>query len=302
MVQAFRHGTAAAWVAALMLASSSPVQAADLAITPTCALPAGPVRSVTRVLDGDTLQLDDGSELRLIGALAPHAHDVGAEAGAWPLAEEARQTLSHLVLGRSLALAFGGKRNDRYGRWLAHAIVEPEGRKEWVQGYMLARGMARAYFPPDNTACLSDLLDLERPAREGRLGLWTSAAYQVRSAESAQALLAYRHTFQLVQGRIAAISKARGATYLNFTGDRRGFAAVIKRSGQGLASGLTPDGLIGRMALVRGWIDRRSGPIVEVETADQIEIVDGADTVGSIAPPPRHRKRNVPSGSTAGHE
>jgi hypothetical protein len=56
------------------------------------------------------------------------------------------------------------------------------------------------------------------------------------------------------------------------------------------------------MALVRGWIDRRSGPIVEVETADQIEIVDGADTVGSIAPPPRHRKRNVPSGSTAGHE
>jgi micrococcal nuclease len=301
MVQAFRHGTAAAWVAALMLASSSPVQAADLAITPTCALPAGPVRSVTRVLDGDTLQLDDGSELRLIGALAPHAHDVGAEAGAWPLAEEARQTLSHLVLGRSLALAFGGKRNDRYGRWLAHAIVEPEGRKEWVQGYMLARGMARAYLPPDNPACLSDLLDLERPAREGRLGLWTSAAYQVRSAESAQALLAYRHTFQLVQGRIAAISKARGAIYLNFTEDRRGFAAVLKRPGSTLPD-VAVDGTVGRTALVRGWIDRRSGPIVEIEKAGQIEFIDSPDTVGSIQRPPRRGKRNVPGGSTAGHE
>jgi micrococcal nuclease len=301
MVQAFRHGTAAAWVAALMLASSSPVQAADLAITPTCALPAGPVRSVTRVLDGDTLQLDDGSELRLIGALAPHAHDVGAEAGAWPLAEEARQTLSHLVLGRSLALAFGGKRNDRYGRWLAHAIVEPEGRKEWVQGYMLARGMARAYFPPDNTACLSDLLDLERPAREGRLGLWTSAAYQVRSVASAQALLAYRHTFQLVQGRIAAISKARGAIYLNFTEDRRGFAAVLKRPGSTLPD-VAVDGTVGRTALVRGWIDRRSGPIVEIEKAGQIEFIDSPDTVGSIQPPPRRSKRNVPGGPAAGHE
>jgi endonuclease YncB( thermonuclease family) len=300
MFDDFRQSIAAVFAAALTLATSGAAGSTDLAITPTCTLPAGPVRSVARVLDGDTLQLDDGSELRLIGALAPHAHDVGADAGAWPLAEEARQALSQLVLGRSIALAFSGERNDRYGRWLAHAVVESEGRKEWVQGHMIARGMARAYHPPDNIACLRDLLDLERPAREGRLGLWTSAAYQVRSAESAQALLAYRHTFQLVQGRITTVSHARGATYLSFTGDRRGFAAVIRRSSQGAARSLTPDSLVGRTALVRGWID--SGPIVEVEAADQIEIVDGADTVGSIASPPRHRKRNVPGGSTAGHE
>jgi endonuclease YncB( thermonuclease family) len=301
MFDAFRQSIAAVFTAVLTLATSGVARSTDLSITPTCTLPAGPVRAVTRVLDGDTLQLDDGSELRLIGALAPHAHDVGADAGAWPLAEEARQTLSHLVLGRSLALAFGGQRNDRYGRWLAHAIVEPEGHKEWVQGYMLARGMARAYLPPDNPACLSDLLDLERPAREGRLGLWTSAAYQVRSAESAQALLAYRHTFQLVQGRIAAISKARGAIYLNFAEDRRGFAAVLKRPGSALPD-VAIDGIVGRTALVRGWIDRRSGPIVEIETAGQIELIDSPDSVGSIQPPPRHRKRNVPGGSTAGHE
>jgi micrococcal nuclease len=303
MFDAFRHSTAAVLAAALTaLAVSGPMYAADLAITPTCTLPAGPVRSVTRILDGDTLQLDDGSELRLIGALAPHAHDVGADTGTWPLAEEARQALSQLVLGRSIALAFGGQRNDRYGRWLAQAVVEPEGRKEWVQGHMIARGMARAYLPPDNIACLRDLLDLERPAREGRLGLWTSAAYQIRSAESAQALLAYRHTFQLVQGRIAAVSHSRGAAYLSFTGDRRGFAVAVKRSGGARPSGSDPDSLIGRTVLVRGWIDRRSGPIIEIESADQIESVDGADTVGSIPPPQRRRKRNVPGGPAAGHE
>ncbi len=302
MFEALRHGTAAAGAVALILAFTSQAQAADLVITDACKLPAGPVRSVTRVLDGDTIQLDDGSELRLIGALAPHAHDVGADAGTWPLAEEARRTLSDLVLGRSIALAFGGLRNDRYGRWLAQAILEPESRKEWVQAHMLARGMARAYALPDNAACISDLLDIERPAREGGLGLWANAAYQVRSAESPQELLAYRHTFQLVQGRISAISKTRGAIYLRFTEDRRGFAAVLKHPNRTLPGSQTVDSLMGRTALVRGWIDRRNGPILAIDTTGQIELIDSTDTIGSLQARSRHRKRNVPGSPAAGHE
>lgn len=306
MFEALRHGSAAAGAIVLMATLAGSALAADLTIAPGCTLPAGPIRAVSRVLDGDTLQLDDGSELRLIGALAPHAHDVGAETGAWPLADEARRTLSGLVLGKSIALAFGGLRTDRYGRWLAHAIVEPEGRKEWVQGHMLARGMARAYTLPDNAACTGDLLDLERPAREGNLGLWTNAAYQVRSAESPHELLAYRHTFQLVRGRIATVSRTRGATYLNFAQDRRGFAAVVKRAGDALSGGLRPEALTGRTAVVRGWIDRRNGPVIAIDAAGQIELVDSAKAVGSLQTPSRRhdggQKRNVPGGEPAGHE
>ena len=44
-------------------------------------LEAGPTRSVARVLDGETVALDDGTELRLIGALAPRAIDAAAESG-----------------------------------------------------------------------------------------------------------------------------------------------------------------------------------------------------------------------------
>jgi micrococcal nuclease len=309
MLGALRHCTrskrAAIWLLAVAWLLAAPARAADLTITPQCTLPAGPVRAVTRILDGDTLQLDDGSELRLIGALAPHAHDAGADLGAWPPAEEARRTLGDLVLGKSVALAFGGLRMDRYGRWLAHAIVEPEGRKEWVQGHMLARGMARAYALKDNAACISDLLDLERPAREGNLGLWTNAAYQVRSAESPHELLAYRHTFQLVRGRVATVSQGRGSTFLNFADDRRGFAVLLKRIGTGLPDGQAPDNLKGRAALVRGWIERRNGPVIEIDADGQIELIDAPDAVGSLQHPARHdrtRKRNVPSGRAAGHE
>lgn len=311
MFGALRQCTAAARAVARALATillvCGPAQAADLAVTPGCTLPAGPVRAVTRVLDGDTLQLDDGSELRLIGAMAPHAADAGADAGAWPPAEAAQRSLSDLVLGRSVALAFGGMRTDRYGRWLAHAVVETEGRKDWVQGHMLARGMARAYALTDNAACVTDLMDRERPAREGNLGLWANAAYQIRSADNARELLAYRHTFQLVKGRIATISNTRGTAYLNFAQDRRGFAVVMKRASHALPTGTSPEGLAGLTALVRGWIDRRNGPVIEVGTAGQIELLDSPDAVGSLqgAAPrraDRTQKRSVPGGWAAGHE
>ena len=48
----------------------------------SCAgLETGPMRTVARVIDGETVALDDGTELRLIGALTPRALDAGAEPG-----------------------------------------------------------------------------------------------------------------------------------------------------------------------------------------------------------------------------
>jgi micrococcal nuclease len=307
MFRSVRH-CIAAWATALALTGAfGPARAGDVTVAPGCTLAAGPVHAVARVLDGDTLQLDDGSELRLIGALAPHAGDADAEPGAWPPAEAAQHTLSDLVLGRSIALAFDGMRKDRYGRWLAHAAVETEGGKTWVQGAMLERGMARVYTRPDNAACSTQLLARERPAREGSIGLWANAAYQVRTAENARELLAYRHTFQIVKGRIAAISATRGATYLNFAPGRRGFAVVIKRASQAMPIG-TPDDLRGRIALVRGWIDRRNGPVIEMDANGQIELLDGPPAVGSLreeAPVRGYgwsRKQRVPGGRAAGRE
>src|SRR5687767_4447225 len=72
----------------------------------SCTVPAGPTRSVARVIDGETLLLDDGTELRLVGALAPRAIDADAEAGDWPLATGTTQAVRELVLGKSIELGF----------------------------------------------------------------------------------------------------------------------------------------------------------------------------------------------------
>ena len=63
-------GIAAAATAVLLCTEAGSVRAQTPASL-GCGLEAGPERSVAAVLDGETVRLDDGKVVRLIGALAP---------------------------------------------------------------------------------------------------------------------------------------------------------------------------------------------------------------------------------------
>lgn len=270
-------------ILALTLAAMPGAATAQISVTPACKLQPGPVRAVAHVLDGETVRLDDGGEVRLIGALAPRGSDVGASDADWPPAEAARQALAALVQGRSVSLAFGGQRIDRYGRWLAHLVVERDGLERWVQGELLEQGMARAYALPSNAACMADLIARERVARKNGRGLWLNAAYQIRSAERPDELLAYRHSFQLVAGRVASVAVRYGQVYINFEKrDRTAFSVIVRRSSE---APLQPDPrkLEGRSVLARGWIDRRAGPVIEIGALSQLELIDQAEAAGASA-------------------
>jgi endonuclease YncB( thermonuclease family) len=243
----------------------------------------GPSRTVARIIDGETVALDDGTELRLIGALAPRAIDARAEAGAWPAEVKAREGLTVLVLSRSIELAFGGgERADRYGRLLAHAFLVEGDRRHWLQAQMLERGLARAYALPGHRACADALLSAERTARSSARGLWAEAAYQVRLADNPGELLRYRATFQLVEGRVARVAQARGTIYLNFDRNwRQAFSASLKREDSRQLLGAhagNPAGLEGRDVQVRGWIEQRAGaPVIDLSSAGYIEIIGEGD-------------------------
>ena len=249
--------------AAAFGSSSGQASALD-ATRPTCAdLEPGPARTVTRVLDGETVALDDGTELRLVGALAPRAIDAGAEPGMWPAEIAATEEVRALLLGKSVELAFGGERGDRYGRLQAHAYIREGEERRWVQGHLLEQGLARAYIVAGNRACADALLAAEGSAREARRGLWAEAAYQVRPADKPSQLARYRSTFQLVEGRIAGAALVRGMIYLNFDADwRRAFSVALRRADRSFlgANAGDPKALEGSLVRVRGWIERRSGP------------------------------------------
>ena len=280
---------AAAALALLLVVWAASAQAEDQQPQPqqeqTCTLQAGPTRSVVRVVDAETVLLDDGEEVRLIGALAPRSPDLKPDAGPWPPEEAAAAALRDLVAGRSVELASSGRARDRYGRLLAHLFLEENGERVWVQGRLLSTGHARAYGLPESFACARELLAHERVAREAQAGLWANAAYATRAALEAGKLLRYRNSYQIVEGSIARVKAAKARTYLDFGPDWRtdfsaGIDAKVLHTNPEWAK--TLEGLKGRRVEVRGWIEYRGRPYIAIEDPSQLAVLeDGAQPAPS---------------------
>lgn len=270
----------------------------------SCELTDGEDRTVTRVIDGETLILDGGTQLRLIGALAPRAFDTAGEIADWPLADRAREALDKIAAGRTVRLAFAGRRTDRYARLLAHVFTGADADRVWVQGEMLKKGLARAYALDGNTACLAELIAHEAIAREQAAGLWAETIYTVRSADDVTSLLRLAGTYQVIEGKVANAAEVRGTVYVNFGEDRRQDFTIVVRAQARRAmatAAMKPEDLAGRRVRVRGWIERRGGPMIELPHPDAIELLaPGAGDADPAAPqvdagsaPQRRRARRA---------
>lgn len=91
-------------------------------------------------------------------------------------------------------------------------------------------------------------------------------------------------------GTVHAVTSRGQATYLNFAEDwQRDFTARIRRDALKLAG--TPakalDRLTGQTVRIRGWIERRGGPLITVWRLEQIELLanDTANAVLRQTPP-----------------
>ena len=245
---------------------------------------------VAAVIDGDTLELEDGRRLRLAGieaAKPPASGGVDAEPGRrWSLAEAASAALTELALGRELTIHGEGRREahtDRHGRLVAQ-LVRDDGL--WLQGELLARGHARVHTQPDTRALAREMLAVEAKARAAERGIWRTRVYAVRPAEP-DALLRVRDSFQIVEGRVLRVTKAGNEAYLDFGEDWRTDVTVhIARGplGDVRKAGIDPLSYEGRTVRVRGWVGLRSGPMIEITHPEQIERVE--DGPGPVARAP----------------
>lgn len=263
-------------IAALGIAGAGSAAGAGEATHRSCELPREVRQHALRVIDGETFSLSDGRVVRLAGALAP-APPQNTTAETWLPSRNARDALAALIENRSVQLAFSGARADRHGRRLAHVFVEQEGGALWVQGEMIGLGHAQAHALPGHALCLEALLAREEDARVAGRGLWAHAAHGVHAAERTGELMRRRSEFTVVEGAVAGAAERSGRLYLNFGSDwRRDFTVVVPpkvlresgEAGQRLKS-LT----LGRVR-VRGWIERRNGPSIEVSDVREIEVLD----------------------------
>lgn len=129
---------------------------------PTC----GPTTAhVARVIDGDTIELDDGSKVRYLLMNAPettngHNDCYGANAA---------QFNSDRVLDKTVELAYDVQCKDMYGRWLAYVTVDGVE----LNSTMVERGYACVlHIPPDGDSRYAEFKTYEDDAKAAGRGLW----------------------------------------------------------------------------------------------------------------------------------
>jgi endonuclease YncB( thermonuclease family) len=231
---------------------------------------AGPAE-VARVVDGRSFLLADGREVRLaaIETLLPVPDDQD-EARA-ETAQAAKAALEALVLTRKVDLSVADAGSDRYGRLTAYVSAEDVP----VQHALVESGYALV-SPAASAACRTWLQSAERAARTRGLGLWGEPYSVVKNAADPADVLADQGRFALVHGTVASVRESAGIVYINF-GRRwsdQFTATLLKRNeGSFMHAGVTPKSLAGRTVEVRGWIEERNGPTVELVRPEQIEII-----------------------------
>lgn len=225
---------------------------------------------VAEIVDGDTLILEDGREVRLVGIQAPKLPLGRKNFKTWPLSDIAKSALLRLALYKTVSLSYGGRRVDRHDRQLAHLHDESG---TWIQGELLRSGMARVYSFADNRTNVAQMLELEREARSARRGIWRHPFYKVRIADDVRRDIG---SFQLVEGTVVSVAERRKYTYLNFGPNwRTDFTIAVPARARRLfrESKLDLNALKGRRLRVRGWVKSRNGPMIDANHPEQIELL-----------------------------
>lgn len=127
---------------------------------------------VTRIVDGDTFWIDDGTEkgrkVRLIGVDAPETRRTSRkQVGLFGV--ESKRYLTTQLLDKEVRLEFDVDRTDRYGRTLAYVYLRDG---TFVNAELLRHGFGVVMTVPPNVKYSGDFLELQIEARENKKGLW----------------------------------------------------------------------------------------------------------------------------------
>jgi len=221
---------------------------------------------VVEVIDGRSFRLADGREIRLAGIEEVSRETTKAARAA---------ALSAIIAGKDVNLAGDDDGPDRYGRQSAFIFLA--GSDRTVQSQLLAEGAAVVSAEIAEKDCAATLMAAEAEARKAQKGTWAGSSV-IKNAESADDILAGIGRFMLVEGKVLSVRQAGATTYLNF-GRRwtRDFAVTIPRRMMPAieAAGIPVKSLENRRIRVRGWVEARPGPRIEVVRAGQIEVLDG---------------------------
>lgn len=214
--------------------------------------------AVRRVLDGDTLELDSGERVRMVGINAPETAKYGKPGD--PLGQGARARLQALATPGDI-LFFHRDRTpqDRYGRLLLHPYLT-DGRNLTAQ--LLQEGWGFHVVIPPNAWEADCYRHAEQRAMDRRLGVWGLAHYEPVSATNMARL---KGGYQRVTGRVERFVLTRFTGWIDLAGH---VSIKVAKDSLGTVDGkvwqqlleAAQQGAMGQLPTleVRGWMsDRR---------------------------------------------
>lgn len=123
---------------------------------------------VARVVDGDTIEIETGQKIRLIGIDTPET--VKPNTPVQCFGKEASNKTKELLEGKEIEVEKDVSETDRYGRLLRYVFLDDI----FVNQYLVGEGYAYAStFPPD-VKYESLFREAQRTAQEENKGLWSS--------------------------------------------------------------------------------------------------------------------------------
>jgi hypothetical protein len=242
----------------------------------------GKIASVNERLE---LTLEDGRELKLNGinppGPTPNNADLDSKTGA---------KLAVWLVGREILFRPLGQRPDRWGRTPALIFASAGAAGSpflQVAETVLDAGLARFEPSADAAHCRTDLLTAEAAARAAALGLWSDPYYAIIAATDHDSFSEKAGTFVIVEGRVTGVGKGDFRSSV-FFGPRRGMdfsVTILQRHIKTFdAAGLNLNSLTGQIIRVRGLLDTRFGPQIELTSPDEIELIGPEATAPVLRP------------------
>jgi len=200
--------------------------------------------TVRYVHDGDTLHLQDGRKVRLIGInTAEVAHGTSA---AEAFSNEAKNILKAFFdKDKTISLVYGEDKQDHYKRVLAHAFSK-DGTN--IQAALLNQGYAHAITFPPNTRFSACYLEQERKARCSKTGLWKQT-----NPVKAKNINDTHIGFKLVKGKVTSINTNKKGIWLSLDDV---LTVGIRPDNQPLFDIDKLHRMLNQSIVVRGWLSK----------------------------------------------
>jgi len=125
---------------------------------------------VTRVIDGDTIEIEGERKVRYIGINAPEIYrdTTGKKTGEQCFAEESTAENKRLVEGKTVRLEKDISETDKYGRLLRYVYLD----NLMINDYLVEKGFVKVMPIDPDIKYAETFFQEQQQAKENKLGLW----------------------------------------------------------------------------------------------------------------------------------